>query len=274
MIYGEHVLGLHRGGLFRPIVFTQGALELGHMMCMLAVIMVGLWRTRAPVRHHVSTLDLGVIFSILGVFACLSRGPITALLMGLFIPLLVRRPALVSSVIAIAGVVFFLWMLSPSGEAVLVGAALTDSGDTDTGMSLFFRFLQIEQFKPMVQAAPIFGYGESWERTGIISIIDGILLLVTLGFGYPGAVLLSLFWLSCIWIIGRRAPRPDNVFEMIGVHFAPVLGFLVFSAWGDSFLRAPHYVLMGSLVGILGQYGAKVESPHPNPIRRLVLTTG
>ena len=274
MVYGEHVLGLNRGGLFRPIVFTQGALELGHMMCMLAMIMVGLWRTQGPVRRRVSTLDVGVVFSILCTLACLSRGPITALLMGLFIPLLVRRPALVSCLIGTAGVLFYFWMLGPSGQALLVGAALTDEGDTDPGMSLFFRFLQIEHFKPMVEASPIFGYGESWERTGVIKIIDGVLLLVTLGFGYPGAVLLSVFWLSCIWIIGRRAPRPDNVFEMIGVHIAPVLGFLVFSAWGDSFLRAPHYVLMGSLVGILGKYGAKVESPDPNPIRRLVLRTG
>lgn len=272
MLYGEHVLGLGRAGVYRPIVFTQGALELGHMMCMLAMIMVGLWRSRSPGRQRISSLDLGVVFSILAVFACLSRGPITALLMGLIIPLWMKRTALVSCVVGVGGVLFFFWMLSPSGQALLVGSAVADQ-NTVSGMSVFFRFLQIEQFKPMVEASPIFGYGESWDRSGPIKIIDGILLLVTLGSGYPGAILLSSFWLSCIWIIGRRAARRENMFEMIGTHFAPVLGFLVFSAWGDSFLRAPHYVLMGSLVGILS--GSRVTESSPvTSVQRLTLRTG
>lgn len=275
-IYGEDVLGLYRGGFYRPVVFMQNALELGHMMCLLAVMLYALWRTDRRRTHGTRTLDVGLFCSLAGVAVCFSRGPIIALALGLLVPRILRRPAFVSCLLGLAGVLFYFWMMGPSGSGLLVGAALTD--DSATGQSLFYRFLQIEAFKPMVESSPIFGLGETWEREGPIKIIDGVLLLATLAFGYPGAILLSAFWLSCIWVIGRRAPRSDDMFGMLGVHLAPVIGFLVFSSWGDSFVRAPHYLLLGALVGVLsgkrvatGQTAGVETQPG---VRRLVLHAG
>lgn len=274
-LYGEAVDGLYRYGLYRPIVFAQNALELGHLMALFGVVLLALYRTGGEIRHYCGRLlPFAIVAACCGVFLTLSRGPALGLFLGGLIPLLFRRTGWVACGIAMCGVGLFAWLLGPGGHEFLTGLTRTEA-QSETDQTLLYRFMQIEAFKPLVEASPIFGHGEDWERTEM-KIIDGELLLAVLGFGYPGAILLCLFWLSCAWQIGQRAFARDNAFHHVAAHLAPVVGWLVFTSWGDSFMRTPHYVLLGGALGALASRRATAaeESHAPNPEREILLRYG
>ena len=274
-VYGREVMGLGRLGLFRPVVFAGNALELGHLMTLIAIVLIAVYRCGGATRAACGRfLVPGIAAACVGVLLSLSRGPIVGLLAGLATPMIFRRTGLVSCIGAVGGLLFFLWMLSPGGSGVLAGLSLA-SDQSESGQNLLFRFLQVESYKPMIEASPIFGYGETWDRE-FMTIIDGELLLTALGFGYPGAALLSLFWLSCVWMLGQRVFPRKGTFQHLGAHLAPVLGWLVFTSWGDSFLRAPHYVLMGGAIAALAsvRYSAAEKRQAEHPMREVELSYG
>ncbi len=274
-VYGEEVIGLYRLGIYRPIVFTQNQLELGHTLVLLTLLMVAVRRAGEEIYRHAGRyLDFGIIAGCIGVLMSLSRGPIIGLALVLFAPVLLRRQGWFACLLGGIGIGFFVWMLQPGVSGILAGLALTDAS-SESGQTLFFRFLQIETWKPMVEASPIFGHGESFARE-FWEIIDGELLLAVLHFGYPGMLLLSAFWLSSIWVIGQGTFPRRVLFQQVGAGLVPVLGWLVCTAWGDSFLRTPHYLIMGGLMGMLAgaQRSAEEDSLATNPIRTIRLRYG
>ncbi|MEM7204674.1 MAG: hypothetical protein AAF628_30735 [Planctomycetota bacterium] len=274
-LYGSEVIGLPRMGLYRPIVFAQNQLELGHTLVLLTLLMIAVWRSDDEVREAGGRwLVLGILAGAMGVMLSLSRGPILSLLAVLLVPLFMRRSGLPSCALGMAGVGFFVWMLSPAGSSILAGMALVDA-NSESGQTLFFRFLQIETWKPLVEASPIFGHGESFKREAW-QIIDGELLLNALHFGYPGALLLSAFWLSLTWQLGQRCFPRRHVFQQVAAGLAPILGWLIFGAWGDAFIRAPHYLICGGVLGLLSSVRshADEDSLAANPIRNVVLRYG
>ena len=274
-LYGEDVAGLARYGLFRPIVFTQNALELGHFMALFAVLMIAVHRSGPDNRHACGRLlTFGILAACCGVLLTLSRGPLVGLLAGALLPLWFRRTGWVACGIALSGVGLFAWLLSPAGSGFLLDLVRTQAG-SETDQTLLYRFMQVEAFKPLVEASPIFGHGEDWERTEM-KIIDGELLLNVLGYGYPGAILLCLFWLSAAWMLGQRGFSRRHAFHYVGLHLAPVVGWLVFTSWGDSFMRTPHYLLLGGALGALAsRRSAEVaETEAANPSREVQLRYG
>ena len=274
-VYGEDVTGLYRLGIYRPIVFAQNQLELGHMMVLLTLLMVGVHRAGGKIRKHAGRhLEIAILAGCVGVLMSLSRGPIITLGMVLLVPVFFKRQGLLACALGVSGVAFFAWMLRPGVSSILAGLAMVDA-DSEAGQTLFFRFLQIESWKPLVEQSPIFGYGESWARPEY-EIIDGELLLTVLGYGYPGVALLSMFWLSIAWVIGQRTFPRKHLFQHVGAAMAPVLGWMIFSAWGDSFMRAPHYLVVGGLLGVLAgvRREAEEDSLASNPIRTVAFRYG
>ena len=246
---------------------------MGHTFSLLAVCLVAIRAAGARARQLAGRyLDLGIVAAVAGTMLSLSRGPITGMLLGIFAQKLFRRTGWIGVLIGISGVIFFFLMLSPLVNPVFVGLSLT--GNSETGATLFYRFLQIEAYKPMVEAAPIFGYGESWDRTGPIKIIDGELLLTVLGFGVPGGIMLSALWLHGTWRLGQRSATRRRVQDHLAIRIAPLMGWLIFGAWGDAFIRTPHYLLMGALLGSLVFNPRRDELPERNPIRRWIYGYG
>jgi hypothetical protein len=250
-LYDQDVVGLGRFGLYRPVVFAENSLELGYLLALFGALMLAAQRGRDAARRDAGRLlPIGLCAACIGVPLTLSRGPVVGLLAAALLPLLARRTGRIACLLAAAGVIFFVWMLSPSGARAVEQLARIDPA-TESDQTLLYRFAQVEAFKPMVDASPVLGHGESWERADM-EIIDGELLLTVLAFGYPGALLLCLFWLTFTWTVGQARAGPDPFLTRIGVHLAPLLGWLVFTAWGDSFLRAPHYVVLSGLLGVIG----------------------
>jgi hypothetical protein len=133
--------------------------------------------------------------------------------------------------------------------------------------------MQIDQFKPMVWTTPWIGFGENWRRPGPILIIDGVLLLHTLSYGFPGAVIVVAFWMSVAWYVGRAVYAGNTPYAYIGAYLAPIIGWLAFSAWGDSFLRQPHLLIMSAVVGAM-YTERKLAKPLLPPLQRMRFRRG
>src|SRR5690606_11417025 len=135
------------------------------------------------------------------------------LLLALVTPRVLRETRWLGTVLGVGGLVFFLWMLGPTVTGAEIAAffggeaAMTDGTYSQT---VGYRFLQIDAFEPLVNSRPWLGWGESFERSGDIVIVDGILLIYALLYGYPGAVLLMAFWTSVAFYIGRAAYRGNS----------------------------------------------------------------
>ncbi len=266
-----------RAGIFRPVGLASGSLELGHYMVLAAVVLAGTHRGRIGLDQSTpALLAWGAMAAALGALMSVSRGPIVGLVLGFIPPMVLRNTRGLGVLIGITGIGVYLWMMSPGGSGAAVARILGDAAEGDIGsaqQTLAYRFLQIDAFKPLVDARPILGHGESWIRTGDILIIDGILLIYTLSYGYPGMLLMCGFWLASILYMGRSAVRGNSPFAHIGHMLAPVIGWLAFSSWGDSFLRQPHLLVMSAVIG--GMYAERrLGRPLLPPLRRAVFVSG
>src|SRR5262249_8056762 len=156
------------------------------------------------------------------------------------VPLLLRRTALLNAALGALGVGLFYWMMSPQGSGLEVGM-LVASGSTKLAENLLFRFQQIDIFKPLMADHALLGWGETWPRLASIKIIEGQLLLAALGTGYVGSALIAAYWITACFAVGRGTHQRTSHWHWIGAGAAGILGFLTFSAWGDSFLRSQHF---------------------------------
>jgi hypothetical protein len=262
-------------GLFRPVMLASGALELGHYMALTTAILLGAgrgWRgLGAPAPR---LLGIGTFAAAAGACLSLSRGPIGGLVLVLLAPLVLRSTRWFGVVLGVTGLAFFRWMMSPHVSGAEFAAMLGDDGvEGSYTQTVGYRFLQMDAFEPLVRQSPIIGWGESFSRSGDILIIDGILLLDTLFYGYPGACLIMTFWIAVSFYIGRAAFAGNSPYAHIGQRLAPVIGWLAFSAWGDSFLREPHLLVMSAVVG--GMYAEKrLRRPLMQPLQRAVFVSG
>jgi hypothetical protein len=275
-LFGSWTSETERFGLFRPVVLSQGCLELGHTWALAAVILLAHIRSRRSRRERVPGFVVWTFaMSVLATLMSLSRGPIVGLALGLFVPLVLRSTRWLALLLGSAGLLLFLWMVSPLGSGgEIARALLTNTGEIgSTDQTVHYRFLQIDAFKQMVAERPILGFGEQWERRGDIVIIDGLLLIYALAYGYPGATLIALFWIATAFCIGRRVDRGGSTLEYLGLHLAPIVAFLTFSAWGDSFIRAQHTMAMSAaLAAVTGALLARrTELP---PLNRAVFVSG
>lgn len=275
-LFGVWAPAFSRLGLYRPVMLASGALELGHYMTLTTVLLIGAgrgWRGRdEPVPRLLSIATWAA-----GLAACLSlsRGPVLGLLLALVPPIFLRNTRWLGAAFGILGLAFFLWMLTPEVTGAQLAGMLGNDVNEEGSYSqtIGYRFLQIDAFEPLVRQQPILGWGESFSRTGEIQIIDGILLIYTLFYGYPGACLIMAFWTAVAFYIGRAAFRGNSPFAHIGQMLAPVIGWLAFSAWGDSFLREPHLLVMSAVVG--GMYAEqRLSRPLLQPLRRAVFVSG
>lgn len=275
VIYGESGPQMPRGLFYRPPVFTLHSLELGNFVGLIALLLGGALKAGFldddPVLR--GRVRLGFWSAILCVGVTLSRGPLTALALGVLVPVFLRHVALLYSTLAAAGIALFFWMMSPYGSGVEVGA-LVAGGDSQLAVNLFYRFQQIDIFKVMMNGYEYFGWGESWPRTAAIKVIDGQLLLTTLGTGYVGAALISLHWITACWFTARRTQERSHPWHWIGAGFAGMLGFLTFSAWGDSFIRSQHFMLIGALPAALGRLRHAERSELDGDVQTAILRYG
>ena len=249
-LYGDSpAIPLTRYGIWRPRVFAESTLELGHHLAILAVAVFAVLRARRAL-HGERSLWLAATFATLALATCLclSRGPVIGMMLGLLLPYVLRNTGAFAAGIGLLGLAFFVWMIGPWSSGVQGARLLLDDVSHQDAYNIYYRFLQIDVFQPMVEAQPLFGYGETWERTGPIVVIDGAFLLHILANGYPGLLLIGSFWVLLAWSAGRTWPRRSEV-DWLGVHVAPVIGWLTFSAWGDAFMGVPQHVLAGAAVG-------------------------
>ena len=148
VIYGESGPQMPRGLLFRPPVFTLHSLEMGNFIGLFALLLGGALKcgflADDPVLQR--RVRLGFWSAILCVGVTLSRGPLTALALGVVIPIFVRNLALLYTTLAAGGITLFFWMMSPYGSGIEVGA-LVAGGDSQLAVNLFYRFQQIDIFK-------------------------------------------------------------------------------------------------------------------------------
>ncbi len=275
-LYGVWTVTDMRGGLYRPTVFASDTLELGHHMGLAAILFLGTWRGwRGQGQPLPRFLLPAALATAAGCLLTLSRGPITGLALALLGPVLLRNTRWLGVALGLAGFALFVWMMSPLGSgaqaAHYLGATNDDIGST--GQTLNYRFLQIDHFKSMVHSTPWVGFGENYQRPGPIKVIDGILLLHTLAYGFPGAVLIVSFWLAVAWYVGRAAFAGNTPFAYIGAYLAPIIGWLTFSAWGDSFLRQPHLMLMSAVVGAM-YTERRLAKPLLPPVQSMVFRRG
>ncbi|HLU39699.1 MAG TPA: hypothetical protein VK081_09950 [Planctomycetota bacterium] len=277
VLFGVWAPAHERLGLFRPVMLASGSLELGHYMVLAVIVLAGAWRGWRGLDQPIPrALPIGALAA--GLAACLSvsRGPVIGLLLALVTPRVLRETRWLGTVLGVGGLVFFLWMLGPTVTGAEIAAffggeaAMTDGTYSQT---VGYRFLQIDAFEPLVNSRPWLGWGESFERSGDIVIVDGILLIYALLYGYPGAVLLMAFWTSVAFYIGRAAYRGNSPYAHIGQLLAPVIGWLAFSAWGDSFLREPHLLIMSAVVGVMVAE-RRLARPLMQPLRRMVFVSG
>lgn len=277
MLFGVWQDAYSRAGIYRPVGLAYGSLELGHYMVLVAIVFAGTHRGRTGLDLSTPRLlGWGTGAAILGALMSVSRGPITGLALGFLPPMVLRNTRGLGVILGLIGIGVYLWMLSPNGSGMAIAEALGSPATSEIGsaqQTLAYRFMQIDAFKPLVEQKPLFGHGESWTRTGDILIIDGILLIYTLGYGYVGMLLMCAFWLATILFMGRSAVRGNSPFAHIGHMLAPVIGWLTFSAWGDSFLRQPHLLIMGAVIG--GMYAERrLTRPVLPPLRRAVYVSG
>ncbi len=266
-----------RLGFCRPVVLASGSLELGHYMVLLTILFAGAirgWRGRD--QQVPRALPVGFLAALIGTLMSVSRGPNMGLALAFLTPLVLRNTRWVGVILALAGLLFFVWMMGPNVSGAEVATYLAgDAANTEGTYSqtVGYRFLQLDAFKPLVNERPWIGWGESFERTGDILIIDGVLLLHTLCYGYPGAVLIIAFWASVAYYIGRAAFRGNSPYAHMGQLLAPVIGWLAFSAWGDSFLREPHLLIMSAVVG--GMVAEqRLARPLMQPLRKMLFVSG
>lgn len=275
-VYGIWTITDSRMGLYRPTVLASDTLELGNHMGLAAILFLGAyrgWKGRGePLPRF---LLVAAAACAAGCLLSLSRGPVFGLALALLTPIVMRNTRWVGVALGLAGLGVFFWMLSPAGSGAAMahhlGAGNDDIGST--GQTLNYRFLQIDHFKQMVLSTPWVGFGENWRRPAPISVIDGILLLHTLSYGLPGAVLIVGFWMAVTWYIGRAAFAGNTPFAYIGAYLAPVIGWLTFSSWGDSFLRQPHLVLMSAVVGAM-YTERRLAKPLLPPLQSMVFKRG
>ena len=254
IIYGESGPLMPRGFLFRPPVFTLHSLEMGNFIGLLALLLGASLYSKFldDDRALRDRARLGFVAAIVCVGITQSRGPITALGLGVFVVLFLRHVNLLYSALASGGVALFFWMMSPYGSGHAVGSMVASGGD-QLAVNLFFRFQQIDIFKTMMDGKELLGWGESWPRTQSIKTIDGQLLLITLGTGYVGAILISLHWVTAGYWAARGSHARSHVWHWLGAGFAGMLAFLTFSAWGDSFIRSQHFLLIGAIPAALAR---------------------
>lgn len=275
-VYGIWTVTDSRMGLFRPTVFASDTLELGNHMGLAAILFLGAYRGWKGLREPIPRfLLVACAACAMGCLLSLSRGPIVGLGLALVAPIVLRNTRWLGVVLGFAGLAMFLWMLSPGGSggaaAAYLGAGNDDIGSTS--QTLNYRFLQIDHFKPMVWSTPWVGFGENWRRPTPINVIDGILLLHTLAYGIPGAILAVMFWMAVTWYVGRAAFAGNTPYAYIGAYLAPVIGWLTFSSWGDSFLRQPHLVLMSAVVGAM-YTERKLAKPLLPPLQSMMFKRG
>lgn len=275
-LFGISAPAQERVGLYRPVVLASGALELGHYMAMTTALLLGAGRGwRALGRPVPGLLGLGTWAAAIAACLSLSRGPIVGLALVLLAPLLGRNSRWFSVTLGIAGLAFFLWMMGPNitGTEVARMLGVADADEGSYTQTVGFRFLQIDAFEPLVNQRPVLGWGETFVRGGEIMIIDGILLILALLYGYPGVCLIVAFWVAVSFYVGRAAYRGNSSYAHIGMRLAPVIGWLTLTAWGDSFLREPHLLLMGAVVG--GMYAEeRLKRPVQQPAQRAVFVSG
>jgi hypothetical protein len=266
-----------RMGFCRPAVLSHGSLELGHYMVLLTVLLLGAQRGWRGLAQPIPRLmPFGILAAFAGTVMSISRGPNMGLALALFTPLFLRNTRWLGLAMAIAGLAFFVWMLGPTITGAEVATMLAGEAASTEGtysQTVGYRFLQIDAFESMVNEKPLLGWGESFERTGEILIIDGVLLMHTLCYGYPGAVLIIAFWGGVAFFIGRATVRGNTPFAFIGQMLAPVIGWLAFSSWGDSFLRETHLLLMSAVVGALVAE-QRLARPLLRPMQRMVFASG
>jgi len=264
-----------RVGLFRPVMLASGALELGHYMTLTAVVLFGAWRGwRHGGDEPPRLLGIAGLAAALAACLSLSRGPTLGLLLAVLTPFVLRNTRWVGALLGIGGLAFFLWMLSGRVTGAELAAMLGPASDEGSySQTVGYRFLQIDAFAPLVNQRPVIGWGESFIRSGDIRIIDGILLIHTLYYGYVGGCLIMAFWTAVAFYVGRAAFPGNSPHAYIGQLLAPVIGWLAFSAWGDSFLREPHLMVMSAVVG--GMVAEqRLARPLLQPLRRVVYVSG
>lgn len=266
-----------RFGFCRPVVLSHGSLELGHYMVLATIVFAGAVRGWRGLGQQVPRLlAVAAVAAGIGALLSFSRGPNLGLALAFFTPYFCRNTRWVGLVLGVAGLIFFVWMLGPTVTGAEVATYLAGEDAYTEGtlsQTVGYRFLQIDAFEPLVNQKPLLGWGESFERAGEIQIIDGILLLHTLCYGYPGAVLIMAFWTGVAFYIGRAAFRGDSPHAHIGQMLAPVIGWLAFSAWGDSFLRETHLLIMSAAVGAIA-VEQRVARPLMPPMRKFVFVSG
>ncbi|MEZ5963969.1 MAG: hypothetical protein R3F56_09015 [Planctomycetota bacterium] len=274
-VFGVWAPAFARLGFYRPVMLASGALELGHYMTLTTVLLLGARRGWRGLGAPMPRL-LGFACWAAGLGACLSmsRGPTLGLALALLPPLVLRNTRWIGAALSLAGLAFFLWMLTPQITGAELAAMLGGGNEEGSyGQTVGYRFLQIDAFEPLVYQRPIFGWGEQFSRTGEIQIIDGILLIHTLYYGFPGAVLIMGFWTAVAFYVGRAAYPGNSPLAFVGQLLAPVIGWLAFSAWGDSFLREPHLLIMSATVGAM-LAERRLSRPLLQPVQRTVFVSG
>lgn len=275
-LFGTWAMSDYRLGVYRPVVLASGSLELGHYMVLVTILIAGAGRGWRGLEMPLPSLQrFGVLAAGLGACLSVSRGPIMGLALAFLTPYVLKNTRWLGAALGLGGLAFFLWLLGPvTGIEVasyLVGEDASTQGTI--GQTVAFRFFQIDVFEPMVHERPWLGWGESFERAGETVFIDGILLLHTLCYGFPGGILLMLFWTAVAFYIGRAAYRGNSPFAHIGQLLAPVIGWHAFSAWGDSFLREPYLLIMSAAVG--GLIAEKrLRRPLMPPLHKMVFVSG
>jgi hypothetical protein len=181
-----------RAGGFRPVVFTGSGLECGLFMATAVVASVGL------LQHGTKVLGLPPILTVLavmvGLFACISLGP---LLYGLLVPtLMLGTRATIQAKVSIAlSFVILLYPLLRSQDLFPTEAFVSaaESVSSDRAYSLNFRFRNEDLLLERARDRALFGWG-SWARSHVFdastgkdeSVTDGYWIIELGSYGLAG----------------------------------------------------------------------------------------
>ncbi|GEM_PF-3715334 len=237
-----------RFGFFRPRVFFYTPLFLGAVMTLVFGLSLA-WRAklRETGEDETSWLPLQIPLFFLAVLMSLSRGPVLGMVIMLgFFYLFRERAWIPSSLLGLAGVVLFLWMVL-GGNGWRVSSFLGLQGG-DLSQSLAYRFLEVDTYSPFVRRALWLGWGNPIPRDAWVPIIDGTLLLVVME---GGLVAMGLYVAWIVSMIKRSVSLEGDPFALrplLGGMLAAQTGWLLFSAWGDAFITPFHLFLAGALV--------------------------
>mgnify|MGYP006295666443 CR=1 FL=1 len=251
-----------RYGFFRPFMFFRHALDLGHTMTLVLgfAIAYRIWlsgrrnRGEKPPSITIAALLLAVLLSM-------SRGPVMGAILIICGYHFFRRHAWrLGWFLGISGMLLFTWMVWTASAHQVVD--LLGLGGDARAQSLAYRFAQIDAYSPLFHHRPYLGHGHPIPRNYWYPIIDGTMLLLAME---AGLLCLGLFtaWVLAICRQGMGAwERRPGLGAITGAFFAIQVGWLLFSAWGDSFLSSFHFFLGGALVS-QAKYRVKDYLPGP-----------